>query len=456
MTDKTLKNLTDIASNTTLNDSDIGYVVRPSTDADYKASLGTIKTYVNRKPQIVSTHNAIYNNNYAGTTGSRTDVQNQVRNGHYIGPSDVSDIQIGVIGFYTPQNNNTGDKAIGNSFSYEAAIEITSPAVTRNTYFGENKTVTVSDTSPLILSNPVNVTMAAGTQFYTRQGFILSAAAEKFPAYIRGSVNATNVLSPISTSQISATGALTIPGGGTSANFCRPQPAVILGIPKDPIPAVLVLGDSIAEGTGDAVASARGGSGFIRRGLEMVNGYSMPWHFQAVPGLSLDGSNLSLSPMTRDTWKYCTHAILQLGINNLSGSETLSSMQTKTTALLNELKRTIGPYGKPLHVSVTTMTPRTTSSNSFTDAAGQTVATSYFTSGGIRDQYNSWLLSLVGGNLVDNVIDLREATQDPGDHTKWFTTGASNFPTSDGTHPASGMVTRMAQVITNWASTIKP
>ena len=455
MTDKTLKDLTDMSGSTAMSDTDITYIVRPSTNADYKTSIGEIKSYCSRKPQIVATHNAVPNQTYTANTGGRTDVQNQVRGGHYIGPSDVSDMQIGFIGFYTPLNNNTGDKPVGNSFTYEAAIEITSPALTRNAYFGENKTVTISDSSPLILSTPLNIPIPAGTLIYTRQSFTLTASTDKFPAYSRGPIGSSNILSPTASSQIPATGAFTTPSSGTSANYCRPQPSVILGIPKDPMPSVLILGDSIADGTGDAAASARGSSGFIRRGLELVNGYSIPWHSQCVSGLSYDGAALALSPMTRDIWKYCTHAILELGFNNMGGTETLATLQAKATAILGELKRTLGPYDKPPHVAVTTITPKTTSTNSYVDSAGQTVSSSFFTAGGLRDQYNDWLISLVGGGLVDSLIDLRAATEDPADHTKWYTNGTANFPTTDGTHPASGVVNRMAPVVTTWAQSIR-
>lgn len=453
MTDTTLKNLPDITATTRIADSDLSYITRPGTDADYKTSMADLKTYMApSKPQIIATHTATPNGTYAANTGGRSDTQLQVRTQHFIGCREASQIQIGMIGSQTTPNVNTGDTGLGHTMTWEAGIEIGSPALTRQCYFNGAKSVTFQDKSPLVLTDPITLGVNAGETINIRQNFTIPDSTGKFLTTARDHLG-NNVLSTSTTSQVANTGSLTTPGGGATT-YCRTLPVAIIGIPKTPMPSVLIIGDSVALGYQDANADARGMKGFVARGLDNVNGYAVPWHAQTVSGWALEGQKLVNAPLQRDLWKYCTHVLFQIGINDMFGSS-LSAIQDKTTAVLTELKRTIGPYGKPLHITCTTITPNASSSNSYIDAAGQTLSGS-FVVGGIRDQYNAWLLSLVGGSLVDQVLDLRTVTDDPANPGKWYTNGISTFPTSDGIHPKTGMVTRMAALVNNWALGLKP
>jgi lysophospholipase L1-like esterase len=304
----------------------------------------------------------------------------------------------------------------------------------------------------MVLCDPLTVGIPADSVIYTRQSMTLTDPAQKFPIDLRPGYSGSNVISPATASQVAATGALTTPSGGTTA-FARTHPSVIIGIPKNPMVSVLAIGDSITGGVGDT-ADTFANLGYISRGLANVNGHAVPWHNQGVNGLAMTSQKLATSPAFRDVWQYCTHALFAMGYNDMNASS-LSVMQANALAVLQELKRTIGPYGKPLHVTVVTIIPATTSTNGWINAAGQT-ATANFAPGAKRDQYNAWLLSLVGGGLVDAAIDISTVTDDPANLGKWFTNGTANFPTVDGTHPAQGMATRMAGLITTWAQTSKP
>ncbi len=454
MTDTTLENLPGISTAGGLNDSDIAYIVRPSTDSDYKASVSEIRTTMAvRKPQIICTQTQLPAGIRAGNTGGRADIQQQVRQGHIVGPQDVSHIQIGMVGYWTEFDTNAPEKDLGNSFVWEAGIETASPAMTRQVFFRGEKSAAIENGNPLTLSDPLIMGVAAGSTIYSRQNIVIADAAGKFPNSARPMYGASNVLSPADTSQVANTGALTTPASGITS-FCRHHVPAIIGIPKNPMPSILVIGDSIAAGVGDAAADAYGNNGFIARGLANVNGYPLPWHFQAVPGIRLSSQKLQYYPKSRDIWQYCTHAILETGYNDLSAG-TVAQMQADITSILNELKRTIGPYGKPLHVTVVTLCPSTTSSNGWIDAAGQTHKAA-FVPGGKRDQYNAWLRTLPSNGLVDDIIDIAAVTDDPANPGKWYTNGAVNFPTADSVHPASGMVTRMSALVNTWALGVKP
>ncbi len=454
MTNTTLENLPGISTAGGLSDSDIAYIVRPSTDSDYKASVDEIKTTMAvRKPQIICTQTQLPAATRAGNTSGRSDVQQQVRQAHIIGPQDVSHIQIGMVGYWTEFDTNTPEKDLGNNFAWEAGIETTSPVMTRQAFFHGQRSTTIENGSSLSLSDPLIMGIAAGTTIYSRQNLVISDPTGKFPNAARPLYSGTNVLSSADISQVANTGALTTPSGGVTT-FCRHHVPAIIGIPKNPMPSVLVIGDSIAAGVGDASADAYGNNGFIARALANVNGYPLPWHFQAIPGIRISSQKLQFYPKSRDIWQYCTHVIFETGYNDLN-SGTVAQMQADATSILTEFKRTIGPYGKPLHVTVVTICPSTTTTNNWTDAAGQTPKAA-FVVGGKRDQYNAWLRTLPGGGLVDDIIDITTVTDDPVNPGKWYTTGATNFPTADSVHPASGMVTRMSGLVNTWALGIKP
>ncbi|PZP55869.1 MAG: hypothetical protein DI586_05565 [Micavibrio aeruginosavorus] len=130
-------------------------------------------------------------------------------------------------------------------------------------------------------------------------------------------------------------------------------------------------------------------------------------------------------------------------------------MQARATATLTELKRTIGPYGKPLHVTVTTVTPGVTTSNNYINAAGQTPRAGFET-GGLRDQYNNWLKSLVGGGLVDACLDIGASIEDTAAPGRFISNGTSNYATTDGIHPTAASVGIMSPMITSWAQGLRP
>src|SRR5262249_9148167 len=114
-----------------------------------------------------------------------------------------------------------------------------------------------------------------------------------------------------------------------------------------------------------------------------------------------------------------------------------------------------GPYGKPLKVAQSLIMPRTTSSDSWATAANQT-SVSGFGVGELRDQFNAWVLTQVGGGLLDVVIDPNPYVEDQSHPSKWISNNSANYPTTDGVHPSSALHILAAQAVNSWALTITP
>lgn len=402
--------------------------------------------------QIIVNQCVIPNSNRQGTASGRTDVQIQTRYSHTIGPQPVSQIQVGNCGFYL---GATGETVIGNDYTWEAAIELTSPVTYQEFYTIGTVIADIPNGCPIIVNqSPVGYDFAAGTLFWLRQGFIISVDTNFLPLATGGSpTGSAGYISPLTTSQVPGTGALTTPAGGTA--FGVAGPPLILGVPALPMAAVCYVGDSIADGTGDTIYNPNGDVGFIGRGLHGVNGFNTPYVKSTVGSWTYSNAGIDKAPRMRAVWPYVTHIINELGTNDIANATTLSTMQGYATAMWQAQKRVIGPYGKPLQVAQTLIMPRTTSTDSWATAANQTPIAG-FTVGGVRDQFNSWVKAQVGGGLLDAYIDVNQYVEDQSNSGKWITNGTANYPTTDGIHPSTALHILAAQSVNAWALNINP
>lgn len=405
------------------------------------------------KPQIVTTRNSLFNSIRQGTASGRTDVRIENRQKYYVGNQAVSQLRVGQVGYYV-KNDSTGEQSIGNDFTWETALEITSPALASELFtYGTNLPVILATKkNPLSISDTaMGIDIAAGGNLFVRQAVSVATNTLFIPTSSQAApASDTGWISPSTNSQVNTTGAMVDPGSGSS--FGGPQ-TILLGVPAAPMAAVCILGDSIADGTGDSVDTF-GNLGFIARGLNSVNGYPVPWLRQTVGGDKLSQNTLDTAHRKRSLWPYVTHLICQLGTNDVAAAS-LSAMQTNVQAIWQAAKRTIGPYGKPLQVAQCLLMPKTTSTDSWATAANQTPATG-FTVGGIRDQFNTWVKSQVGGGLLDAYIDANQYIEDQANPGKFITNGSANYPTTDGTHLTSALHILAAQAVNAWALTVSP
>lgn len=400
--------------------------------------------------QIVSNRNVVQNAARQGTANSRTDVRLECRYQRLMGPQVVSQLRMLIPDFYL---SPTGEQLLGNSFTWEAAIENLSPSMDQELFTYGNNFPTALDGNPsMISSSPININMVAGGELYLRQAFSVASDTLFIPVGTGGAASGDGCyISPSVTSQINGTGALTQPSGGVTFGSTT---GVLLGVPVAPMAAVVYVGDSIADGTGDTT-DAVGNIGFIARGLETVNGSTMPYLKETVGSWTFLYATLSTSPRLRSLWPYETDIVIELGTNDITNSESAATIEGYATAMCTAAHAVIGPYGKPLKVAFTTLMPRTTSTDSWATAANQTPVAG-FAIGGIRDQYNAWLKANVGNGCIDYVIDSGAAVENPSVHGVWVTNGTANYPTIDGIHPTTAAHILASVPVNAWASGIAP
>lgn len=403
------------------------------------------------KPQIVTTRNGTPFQGVSTIQGNPT-TRIDMRFKTFVGPSDITDLQFAYAGFVV--EGASGEIATGNDVIIDDALENSVSTTFYPVRFSGSNLGNVINGTAGNFSDLVPVDFAAGSFFWDRRSLSLLSPSFNYPFSFSTVPTAgdQSVISNTHNSQTNGIGSLVTPPGGVT-NFNAGTYGVWIGIPKMPVPAALIIGDSIAAGFHDA-GDAFGSAGWIQRGLESVgtNNYPLPWLSQACPSSTY--STFLTGYRMRQYWPYTTHALIAVGTNDLFSGASLATLQANLTTLVNSLKKTLSPYGKRLQVGSATLTPRTTSTDSWATLANQTAVSGYGT-GGIRDQFNAWLFTQVG-TLIDYVVDPNPYIESQTNHGLWIVNGTSNYATSDGLHPSSAACALAAAAANAWAVTLTP
>ncbi len=411
------------------------------------------------KLQVVASRAGINTGSIWGNyINGRTDTFMECRRQCFIGPYAVSQLRIGSSGFYM-SNAALGEIAFPNDLLWNVAIEDTANSKRWGCFANGQSDIVIQGGTPLILTDALGIQVAAGGSIYVVQRHTVQSPNHLIPTNTRGD-SANDQFGYVGTfaalDMYSGSGTLSIPGTGNCAAVAGTFPNLILGIPATPHPAVCILGDSIPDGTGETATTTNGASGFIARGLELAlasNTICVPYTHQTTGGDLLSVNTSANSLRKRAAWQYHTHIIDNLGTNDIHASVSLATLQAQQLALWTAMKQTVGPYGKPLNVTKVTIMPRTTSTDSWATAANQTAQTAQGV-GGIRDQFNAWLATQVGQGLLDTLVDVNPTIEDQANLSKWITTGAANYPTTDGTHPSTALHILASAPIKTWAQSL--
>jgi lysophospholipase L1-like esterase len=187
-------------------------------------------------------------------------------------------------------------------------------------------------------------------------------------------------------------GNLTASGSvGFYPNYFSYSPSAILARPKTPVISVLGLYDSIVQGTGDR------GRGRVMMERTMINaGYAY-----INGGVSGTSAQYFANPnrFRRQFLKFATHIADNGSINDI-GSRTFAEF---SSFKLEEWARW---YNAGRRIIAFTIQPHTTSTNSFTNAAGQTPQASTNTK---RIAYNNWLRDNSASGAIQQFIQLTGA-----------------------------------------------
>lgn len=389
--------------------------------------------------QIIGSRSGAVTARRQGTASSRSDIRQDSRCKVFIGASGASEIKVAYTGVW--QQAGVGETPLGNDYTAQAALETEAPqSVAYNDFlFSGNTTATVPNDG-VLMSDTLSLSVTAGQKIYIRQGFTISSSSLFLPScalpWASGGGDFQSV-NPEVAGQVQSTGAMTNPGSGITS-VAGTLPFAVLGKTSSPQVSIGILGDSIADGQGDQLsASTSGALGYIERGLDGVAGFTLPWVNWAVSSNRLQFDTSVTGAKKRDFFPYITHLIVALGTNDIGNGRSLAQMQADLTDIANNAKSINNPYGDRLKVGACVVSPRTTSTDSWATTANQTPVSGW-ESGGLRDQWNAWLLTQVG-TLLDFVIDTRVSTDDPTEPEKWAVNGVANYATNDGLHQRGAM-----------------
>lgn len=408
--------------------------------------------------QVVATRLQPPKASRVGTASGRSDTREDTRVRMYAPKVAISRLRVAFSGVVVQAAGVEANLA--NAYTAQYAFERSSPVDNTPALFSGSSTGVVS-AGGLLISDEVNLTIPANQLFYSRVGLTVASSSMALPtASLAWGAGSGDFLSfnPEVASQTAGTGAMTNPGTGITS-VQNAVPYMVLGFPATPIPSVAIFGDSIADGQNDAqAASTYGGSAFIARGLEAASAGRIPYVNFAVSSNRFQYDTAAGGASKRLAFQYFTHAIIALGTNDFGNGRTLLQVQNDLIAMAAELKNTTGPYGDKIKVAVCKLMPRIqTSTDSYTTIAGQTVYYSGWEPGGLRDQYNAWLDTIVG-TTIDSVINPNQYVEYVGGN-KWTvsantsdTSGTVTYATSDGLHPRSAAHILAAQAVTTWAN----
>lgn len=336
--------------------------------------------------------------------------------------------------------NFTGPTDGVNAINIKATIE--SPAATFHTVtFGGLKTA-ILDAGGYLVSDPIPIDVVALTNFWVRTFVSVGSAGQKWPLgqlFASAYGDGTNVSEGAAASDKTSTGTI------TAANVWSFGPYAVIGNVTDAnkVPSVLIVGDSIADGTGDT--SGLQERGFIPRALNQTR----PWVKVSAAG---EGAQQWATMATRKQRMAaaagCSSAICEYGINDL-GSRTLAQIKTDLITCWNVIA------ARGVAVWQTTITPKTTSSDSWATTANQTP----FSGDSDRVLLNNWLRDgspmLAGaaaatgssangtlragmaGHPLAGYFEVADTVESARDSGKWKVDGTANKYTSDGTHPTA-------------------
>lgn len=290
-------------------------------------------------------------------------------------------------GAHYTSNPNTGAGLYGTDVDFPADMVIKASVEVAGTIyrllFNGTDTVTIKP-GARVTSDSLGVEVTAGTDIYVRT-FITSS---------NWYGNTANFAGDGTDGGWTTTTDLTAPGSAAVGNSTHWQfgPMLITGIPaSNKSIAVAIIGDSLSTGTGEnatgmAASSGWGssntvGGGFIMRALTNASiAHVSIGHGGERAYLFTDFVNR----FRRTTYiDGCTHLICEAGVNDVFGGRTLAQIQSSLLSIWNLSNQ------RGLRTWQTTITPNTTSTDSWATVGNQTTVNAGRET--TRVQLNTWI-----------------------------------------------------------------
>lgn len=340
----------------------------------------------------------------------------------HIFPVSVSRFEI----LYGNYYNNNGVEADGpNPYTVRAAVEYPSGTFTP-LFVNGSRDITVAPGST-VKFDPCTLTIPASTQFWVRTYVNVTANTMQWP--LVGALDVANGEGSV----VSATPSDQTTSGtiGPNAGFGMIPFAVRpLGLSAGTL-TLGIVGDSISFGLYDTIGG-RGwtGQAFDNAALVQKIAYSSE---RAAVFNDPNGRKRRIGLLNG-----CNVGICAMGTNDVSfAGASLSSVQT----ILQSTWAAMASLG--MKVFQTTITPRTTSTDTFATTGSQTVAATEST---IRVPLNDWIRTTPSG--LTGYIELADTVETARNSGIWKATGTAQGYTQDGTHPVAAGYALMAAAAT--------
>jgi lysophospholipase L1-like esterase len=293
--------------------------------------------------------------------------------------ADTADISFVYGNFYTAQVSNVyGDYTPATSVTIGgAALVIQGVGVYPLTFNGAvGATVAPGG---FVTSDHLPITLAKGTTVFLR-------------TYVSGGTWYANHISAGATGNGGSSASnLTVAGSTSTALQVAGShygPMAVLGTVADGSPAFVLEGDSIAHGYADSNTFSgyapadlfRSGGGYLQRA---INGKAGAVNI-AFPGDKASAFAVPGGYLRRSFFKrYATHAVIEYPRNDISDEVPLATTQA------NVIKIAVADKRRGLKTVLTTITPKTSSTDNWMTTAGQSANTAAAET--IRQQWNTWL-----------------------------------------------------------------
>ena len=231
--------------------------------------------------------------------------------------------------------------------------------------FGSNRVATIPPSDHFIDSDPIGVTLPPLSEYFVRGSFTASAPGFLLGDYPSPATGSTRLLGEGSQRAATALPDHTldqaVPSNAGGGYFA---PWTVLGQVSVPTPSILIVGDSIAAGTGDA-ADSYGRLGYIERSL----GNAVPW--ASIARGSTTAIQMTMRPQLLQQAAAeigATDVLLEYNRNDLNAAgNPLSAASTE--ANLQALAQPLEAAG--VRVWAFTCPPTTASQDGWSTAAGQ-------------------------------------------------------------------------------------
>ncbi|MEY2892662.1 MAG: hypothetical protein RJA98_2570 [Pseudomonadota bacterium] len=370
----------------------------------------------------------------------------------WMASADSSQLVLSLMNWYT---QSTGVVLGANDFTVsKAAIEKDGATSSVPVLFSGARTKLIPAGATDVQSDPLLASafglsaFTNGDKYWVRLELTVSTAGQKIPAmfnygtagiYPGGVALWLDPVANTTVSQIDSYGNIAISGSSWTNEVNVVAPIVlgrfVSGNPK----TFLAVGDSITEGSADALSGQVGNGYFDRARMSASNGAPMLAGIKFGQGSSISAmwSAANADRMT-PYLAYAKYLWDMYGTNDFLAGETDATVRTRCQAIWAQAMAS-GASG----VVRGEVLPRVTSSDSYVLAANQTYINSAFGVGGAARTFNTWLSTQVGGGAVLTVVPF-DSVRDSGDRYKWKVNGTAGYATADGVHPSTAAHILMA------------